>query len=180
MSFLGRSYESVVDTPGLAGAFQARARQAYAQVSRMPAGQQRRLAQRLQAFIDRLPPDRKQQYYEMMRRRGDFNPRALHGLGAVATASNIAQSIAALASIGLAFHAQREDRKLQEKQLSEQAKAEKERLEFEREQARLQLAAAQQQQAQPQQQAGMSKGTKTALIAGGAVAGTALLVAATK
>lgn len=172
MSFLGnwRHYEQILDRPGLAGSFQAAAKKAYQEVSRLPPAKQQQVAASVQQTIQRLDPAKRQVVNKLLERAGAFDPRALHGVEAIGT---IAQSIAALASVGIAFHGQRESRKSQEAELARQHQLQKEQLAFEREQAnrqyQLQMMASQGQPAQSPGGGGMTEGTKKTLLVGGAV-----------
>lgn len=187
MSFLGnwRSYDAVLDRPGLAGSFQAVAKQAYQDIKRLPPAQQQRLAAQVQAKIRQLDPAKRRVVDKLLERAGQFDPRALHGLHGVEAIGTIAQSVAALASVGIAFYGQREAQKSQEKELQRQHKLEQERLAYEREQAdrqyQLQMMAAQGQgPAAAQPGGGMTSGTKKALLVGGAVAAGAVALAVAK
>ena len=186
MSFLGnwRSYERVVDCPGLAGSFQATAKKAYADIKRLPPAEQQRLAAQVAAQIRQLDPAKRRVVDKLLERAGQFDPRALHGLHGVEAIGTIAQSVAALASVGIAFHGQREAQKSQEKELERQHKLEQERLVYEREQAdrqyQLQMMAAQGQGPAATPAGGMPSGTKKALLIGGAVAAGAVALAVAK
>lgn len=187
MSFLGnwRSYESIVDRPGLAGAFQAAAKTAYQDLKRMPPAQQAQVAQQVQAAIRQLPPEKRQVVNKLLERAGHFDPRSLHGLSGAEAIGTIAQSIAALASVGIAFKGQRDARKSQEAEMARQHELQQQQLAFEKEQAdrqyQLQLMAAQGNAPQQPGGGGMTDGTKKALLIGGAaVAAGAVAMAVAK